>query len=436
MVGRWTGRNLHFIGVGGCGMSGLAIAAHALGATVTGSDRADGRFLARLRHRGIRVTVGHAAGNVPEAAEIVYSNAVPPDNPERERGRELGLHERRRGGLLVEVAAARRCIAVSGTHGKTTTAAMTVHALRGGGRRADYVIGADLLATGTNAEVGEGEWLVIETDESDRSLLALSPEVSILTNAELEHVRTFPSRLEVERVFREFLSRSGRAVIWNRRELLKLRDGPAVAFDALDVTLSRDGCRFRWRGLDVALRVPGEHNAHNAAAALEAAVLAGADAAGAVAALGDFPGTSRRFEAVGSTAAGATVYDDYAHHPTAVRATLTAARTLEPRRLIAVLQPFSHARTRVMVREFGRALALADQAVVLEVIGGSGADGPPVSGLRIAEATAEAAGGKPVAWMPDVDSAERYLQHVLRPGDLCVAMSGGTTSQLAHRLVV
>src|SRR5437588_5208391 len=148
----WAGRRLHFVGIGGCGMSALALIADTLGATVSGSDRSDGPFLERLRERGMTITVGHDAANVPSRAGLVYSSAVPPENPERKRARELGLREIRRGSLLAEVAAVRRCIAVGGTHGKTSTAAMTAHALRGAGVPAGYVIGGDLLSTGTNAD--------------------------------------------------------------------------------------------------------------------------------------------------------------------------------------------------------------------------------------------------------------------------------------------
>lgn len=434
-AGTWEGRAIHFVGVGGCGMSGLALIASRLGASISGSDRSEGPFLARLRGREIPISVGHAATNVPAGAELVYSSAVPADNPERERGRELGLAELSRGDLLAEIAAMRRCIAVSGTHGKTTTAAMTVHALRGAGHRVGYVIGSDLLATGTNADWGDDEWLVVETDESDRSLLALKPEVAVLTNVELEHVHTYPSRLELGAVFRRFLAQSRHAVIWDRPELLGLRDGPAVAFDAPEPELSPAGSRFQWRGLPVTLRVPGEHNALNAAAALEASVLAGADPAAAVTALADFPGTRRRLEQIGKTASGATLYDDYAHHPTAVRASLAAARTLEPDRLIAVLQPYSHARVRMMARAFGQALALADAIVVLEVVSGSRDNGPSASGLAIARAAAETGGARSVAWMPDPIAAERYLRGHLHEKDQCVLMGAGEIAELAHHLL-
>lgn len=296
----WSSRRLHFVGIGGAGMSGLALVAHALGAQVTGSDRAESTYTDRLREQGIRPILGHAAGNVPPGAEVVYSTAVAPDNPERQAARARELH---RADLLAQIAALRRCIAVTGTHGKTTTAAMIVHALRACGLDPSYVIGAELRDTGSNAAWGTGEWIVVEADESDRSLLKLEPDVAVLTNAELDHHSTYASRLDLEQTFRVFMARAGDgAVVWNRPELRALCPEHARTYDALDVTLSATGSRFEWHDLEVALSVPGAHNAVNAAGALTAAGLAGADAARAVSALKDFRGARRRFELLGETA--------------------------------------------------------------------------------------------------------------------------------------
>lgn len=434
---QWHGRRLHFVGIGGIGMSGLALVADTLGASVTGSDTAARRSLARLRDRGIPVASAHAAENVPEGAEIVYSAAIPPDNPERTRARELGRHELRRGELLGELSALRRCIAVGGTHGKTTTAAMVVHALRGAGERPGYVVGGDLRATGTNADWGEEPWLVVEADESDRSFLALEPEIAVVTNVELEHLREFASREEVDDAFRAFLAGPRHAVVWDRPDVRALRDSPVVAFDVPDPVLGRGVSRFRWRGIEVHLPIPGEHNARNAAAALEACRLAGADPARAAAALADFPGTGRRFEALGATASGADVYDDYAHHPTEVRATLEAARTLRPKRLVAVLQPHGRYRVESMATEFGDALAAADLVVVLDLFTTRRADQDPgaLSAEAIATAAAEAADGRPTVWLPDPGEAEGYLRAELRAGDACVALGSGDVDVLARRLV-
>ncbi len=226
----WSSRRLHFVGIGGAGMSGLALVAHALGAQVTGSDRAESTYTDRLREQGIRPILGHAAGNVPPGAEVVYSTAVAPDNPERQAARASELH---RADLLAQIAALRRCIAVTGTHGKTTTAAMIVHALRACGLDPSYVIGAELRDTGSNAAWGTGEWIVVEADESDRSLLKLEPDVAVLTNAELDHHSTYASRLDLEQTFRVFMARAGDgAVVWNRPELRALCPEHARTYDA------------------------------------------------------------------------------------------------------------------------------------------------------------------------------------------------------------
>jgi UDP-N-acetylmuramate--alanine ligase len=434
---QWQGRRLHFVGVGGAGMSGLAHVACTLGALVTGSDRAERRTLDHLREQGIDVTLGHAPENVPDGAEVVYSSAVPADNPERERARALGQREIRRGELLGELSQLRRCVAVAGTHGKTTTAAMIVHALRAAGERPGYVVGGELRTTDANADWGNGPWLVVEADESDRTFLALDPDVTVVTNVELDHHREFGSVQEVEEAFRAFLARAPEAVVWDRADVLALRDGPVVPFDAPDPTLEHGGSQFTWRGLEVHLGVPGEHNARNAAAALEACRLVGVDPKRAVGALAGFEGVGRRFEALGTTTAGARVYDDYAHHPTEVRATLEAARTLESERLVAVLQPHGYHRVAAMADEFGEALACADLAVVVEVYStrGRSEEYANVSAEAIASAAAEAAKEPTVLWMPDLGAAERYLRGQLRAGDLCVTLGSGDVDALARRLV-
>jgi UDP-N-acetylmuramate--alanine ligase len=432
----WSSRRLHFVGIGGAGMSGLALVAHALGAQVTGSDRAESAHTERLREHGIEPILGHAAGNVSAGAEVVYSTAVAPDNPERQAACERQLH---RADLLAEIAALRRCIAVTGTHGKTTTAAMIVHALQGSGLNPSYVVGAELCGTGSNAAWGSGEWIVVEADESDRSLLKLDPDVAVLTNAELDHHATYGSRLDLEQTFRVFMARAGDgAVVWNRPELRALCPEHARTYDAADVILSAGGSRFRWHDLEVALSVPGAHNAVNAAGALTAADLAGADAVRAIDALKDFRGARRRFELLGETAANVRVYDDYAHHPTEVSAAIAAARTLSPARLVAVFQPHLFSRTRSLAREFGAALAAADVAAVLSVYPARerAEDFAGVDGRSVAEAAADAAGGRTVAWLPAFDDARRFLALTLRGGDLCLLMGAGDIDALGRSLIV
>ncbi len=415
-------------------MSGLALVAKALGAEVTGSDRSESSYTARLREHGIEPVIGHRAENVPPGAEVVYSTAVPPENPERRAAAGAQLH---RADLLARIAELRRCLAITGTHGKTTTAGMVVRALRGSGLDPSYVIGGELRCTGSNAGWGQGEWIVIEADESDRSLLKLDPEIAVLTNAELDHHATYSSRLELEETFRTFMGRARRTVVWDRPELRALCPPDAVGYDVPHPLLSADGSKFQWRGIDVELTLPGAHNALNAAGALTASVLAGADGARAAAALRDFGGARRRFERVGETAGGVPVYDDYAHHPTEVAAEIAAARTLQPRRVIAIFQPHLFSRTKALAREFGVALATADVSAVLDVYPARerAEDFPGVDGHLIAAATADAARGRVVGWVPTFDDARRFLEAVLREGDLCLLMGAGDIDALGRWLI-
>jgi UDP-N-acetylmuramate--alanine ligase len=315
---------------------------------------------------------------------------------------------------------------------------MVVHILRGCGMDPSYVVGGELRSTGSNAGWGSGEWIVIEADESDRSLLKLFPQIAILTNAELDHHATYSSRLELDDTFREFMARAGaNAVVWNRPELRALCPPDAVAYDAPEPLLSPDGSRFSWRGVDVALAVPGAHNALNAAGALTACALAGADPARAASAIADFRGARRRFELLGESAAGVPVYDDYAHHPTEVAAAIAAARTLRRSRVIAVFQPHLYSRTRALSREFGVALAAADIAAVLDVYPARerAEDFPGVDGRLIAAAGADASRGRQVAWVPSFDDARLFLNLVLRRGDVCLMMGAGDVDALGRSIV-
>jgi UDP-N-acetylmuramate--alanine ligase len=437
----WRGRRMHFVGVGGAGMSAYARAAHALGAEVSGSDGADGPYLRRLAADAVLVAdVGHRAENVPpgEDVELYYSSAVAPENLERRAARERGIAERPRAVLLGELSAMRRTIAVAGTHGKTTTASMIVHALRAAGLQPGWLVGAPIGGGLANAEWGEGEWLVIEADESDRSMLSLSVEIALLTNVELDHHATFASLAQLQQAFREFLALARTAVVvWDRPELLALAPGRSevelVGYDAPSPTLVRGD----WRGHEVVLEVPGAHNALDAAGALEAARVAGADAALAVQGLAGFRGAGRRFQPLGVGPNDALLFEDYAHHPSEIAATLRAARTLEHRRLVAVFQPHLYSRTALLAREFGQALALADAVVVLDVYPARerAEDHPGVSGLLIARACADAGGGRPVYWTPAFAEAERVLRGVLDAGDVCVVMGAGDVDALGRALV-
>jgi UDP-N-acetylmuramate--alanine ligase len=414
-------------------MSGLAIIARTLGARVTGSDRAEGSYTVRLREHGIEPVIGHRADNVPEGAEVVYSTAVGPDNPER----AIATRQLHRADLLAEIAALRRCLAVTGTHGKTTTSSMVVHALRAVGMDPSYVVGGELRSTGANAGWGAGEWIVVEADESDRSLLKLTPEIAVLNNAELDHHATYDSLQDLEQTFARFMAGAQQGAVWDRPALRALCPPATVPFDAPEPVLTPQGSRFAWRGAEVRVGVPGAHNAVNAAGALTACALAGADPAALADSLADFAGARRRLELVGTSAAGARVYDDYAHHPTEVAAIVAAARSMAPRRVVAVFQPHLFSRTRELAREFGLALAGADAVVVVGIYPARerAEDFPGVTGRLIACAAADAPGARPVAWLPGFAEAAGHLGAVLRDGDLCLVMGAGDVSELARSLV-
>jgi UDP-N-acetylmuramate--alanine ligase len=452
-VVNWAGRRLHFIGIGGAGMSGLAIVCAGLGAEVTGSDRADSSYMERLRVAGLDPAVGHVAANLPEGAEVVVSTAIGADNPELALARERGVEPIHRGGLLAQLCAEKRLIAVAGTHGKTTTTAMLVWALRGLGEDPAFFVGGEVPRLGpdgaaANAGWGESEWVVAEADESDGSFLRLDPEIAVVTNVEMDHHSKWGSLEQLVEAFADFARKAERVV-------LPAPSGPEVTgvgaattgIESLRLELDRPaGGRgsvaefsFEAPGPEqLTLAVPGAHNRLNARAALAALGAAGFDLDAAAAALADFPGVRRRLELKGRRGA-VRIYDDYAHHPTEVRAALSALRELGPTRLVAVFQPHLYSRTKVFAAEFGAALALADEIAVLDI---SAAREEPVgelagvSGLDVARAAADRAGGKPVAWLPTAERARAFLEDRLDGMDgVLVTIGAGDVFRLGEALV-
>jgi UDP-N-acetylmuramate--alanine ligase len=435
----WASRRLHFIGVGGAGMSGLALVCARLGATVTGSDRSESSYMERLRQAGLDPVVGHDAPNLPEGAEVVVSTAIGADNPELALARERGVEPIHRGALLAELCAEKRLIAIAGTHGKTTTTAMAVWALRSIGADPAFFVGGEVPGLGedgaaANAGWGEGEWVVAEADESDASFLQLKPEIAVVTNVEMDHHTRWGSVAELRRAFRQFLAPATAAVLPADGSLDDLVEaGRILGFDP-----GRPG------PADLSLAVPGLHNRANARAALAAIELAGLDADAAAGALAGFPGVRRRLELKGARG-GTLIYDDYAHHPTEVRAALSALRELGPGHLIAVFQPHLYSRTKALAEEFGAALALADEVAVLDVY--PAREEPVgelagVSGLRVAQAAAERAGGRPVWWLPESEQALRALadlldhnQAVAPDGQVLVTIGAGDVFELGESLV-
>jgi UDP-N-acetylmuramate--alanine ligase len=448
--GGWSGRRLHFIGIGGAGMSGLALVCARLGATVSGSDRADSSYMERLRQAGLEPAIGHDAANLPEDAEVVVSTAIGAENPELALARERGVEPIHRGALLAELCAEKRLIAIAGTHGKTTTTAMAVWALRAIGADPAFFVGGEVPGLGedgaaANAGWGEGEWVVAEADESDASFLELRPQIAVVTNVEMDHHSRWGSLAELHGAFERF-ARPATGVVLPLVATGGGEDGLGAA-DPLYARIAADKRAERFADViagspDLHLAVPGRHNRANARAALAAIELAGLDVDAAAAALASFPGVRRRLELKGERA-GTRIYDDYAHHPTEVRAALSALRELGPGRLIAVFQPHLYSRTKALAEEFGAALTLADEVVVLDVY--PAREEPVgelagVSGLRVAEAAAQRGGGRPVWWLPDAERARLALEDLLddrsAKGDrVLVTIGAGDVFKLGEALV-
>jgi UDP-N-acetylmuramate--alanine ligase len=461
----WSGRRLHFIGIGGAGMSGLAVVCAGLGAEVSGSDRSESSYMERLRAAGLEPTIGHDAANLPEGAEVIVSTAIAAQNPELTAARERGLTVIHRGELLAELCAEKRLIAIAGTHGKTTTTAMAVWALQGLGEDPAFFIGGEVPGLGlagfpANAGWGSGEWVVAEADESDGSFLRLDPEVAVVTNVEMDHHSKWGSLEPLVEAFAGFAgkarvvvlpapTREGGAVEEVRDALTRpapdrVRSSPRIARESANAPAGPGGLAEFSLGAPgpaaLDLVVPGIHNVLNARAALAALGAAGFDLDRAAAALADFRGVRRRLEVKGERV-GVRIYDDYAHHPTEVRAALSALRELDPPRLVAVFQPHLYSRTKVFATQFGAALALADEIAVLDVYPAREEPVGPlagVSGLDVARAAADSAGGKPVAWLPTAAQAERFLARrieALPPGSILVTIGAGDVFKLGETLV-
>jgi len=443
---------VHFVGIGGAGMSGIAMVLAKLGVRVTGSDLKTSRYTRHLDEAGIVVSIGHDSGNLGDAALVVISSAIPEGNPELRAARAAGTPVLKRAEMLARVMAMRRGIAVAGTHGKTTTSSMISHVLYQCGLDPTFLVGGELNDIGSNAGVGQGEWLVAEADESDGSLLYLRPEVAIVANVELDHHSNYGCLDEVEEVFRRFvalLPDHGLLVLVAGSGGESLADhtrAPVVRVGIGAGDLSADVSRVDDRGSEfgvfdggqelarVTLRVPGEHNILNALTALAVLRHAGVAAADAAPHLATFSGAARRFQETGRHG-GVLIVDDYAHHPTEITATLTAAKQGDHGRVIAVFQPHLFSRTRYLQREFGQALTLADEAIVTDIFPAREEPEPGVTGKLIVDAYLALRPGGPVAYLPRLHDAVRYLTPRVRRGDLVLTMGAGDVFRAGEQLL-
>lgn len=431
--------SIHLVGAGGAGMSALGLLALQSGWTVSGTDRDEGPALAALRAAGATVRAGHGADALPPGAQMVFaSTAIPADNPELVAARERGLAVQHRSDLLALLMQGHRGLAVAGAHGKSTTTAMLSLALGG----ATLCVGAEVpWGRGTGAAWGEGPWFCAEADESDRSLLRLSPEAAILLNIDHDHHSEYASIEEVEDVFRQFVAAlppdgllvagpdaRAQAVAAAARCPVRVVGAFPTAWARVqgDVLALADG-----RTASLEISAPGAHNRWNAACAIALADWCGVDIQDAARRIAPFTGVGRRFEDKG-TAGGVRVVDDYAHHPVEVAATLAAARDQHAGRVVAVFQPHLYSRTKALGEQFGRALSSADVVVVTDVYAAREAPEPGVDGTLVTRAVS---GPAEVLNVPLLDDVPAVLVPDLRPGDLVLTMGAGDITTLGPRII-
>jgi UDP-N-acetylmuramate--alanine ligase len=390
-LGALDGRRIWLVGIGGAGLSAYALLARAWGAVVGGWDRNETPYLGPVREAGIEVVIS-ADPEAPAGWEVFVSSAYP----------DAG--GRPRAELLAELVASRDAIVVAGAHGKTTTAVMIAFGLRATGRDPSWIVGGEVPQLGANAGTGEG-CLVVEGDESDRSVFALRPRVAVVTNVDLDHHSEFGSRAEVAELFERWLT-----------------EVPEVVRG------------WELEPLEAELAVPGEHNRRNAAAAVAALALAGVPAGEAVAALSSFEGVGRRFELVGS-AGGVDVYDDYAHNPQKLRAALATARERTGGRVLVLFQPHLYSRTLHSAGELGRELAAADVVAVTDVYPAREEPLKGVTGKLVVDAVCDARPGFAPGWTPTLDDGVRFLVRRARPGDVVLTVGAGDVDRAARAVL-
>ncbi len=451
---------VHFVGIGGAGMSGIARIMLSRGVVVSGSDSAASAMLGELAAAGATVHVGHAAANLADADTLVVSTAIRADNPELVQARRQGIRVLHRAAALASLMLGRQAIAVAGTHGKTTTTSMITTILRRSGADPSYVIGGILADTGLGADDGTGPAFVVEADESDGSFLMLAPHAAVVTSVEADHLDNYGSLADIEAAFGRFAGRipAGGLLVCCADDPRALALADRVSGDALAISYGAaadadykvsnvvpagmrtrltvtGGARTRLAGLgpvQLEIAVPGRHNALNAAAALALTVQLGVSPSDAAAGLAAYRGARRRMELKGEVG-GVRVIDSYAHHPTELAADLAAARDAVAAanggtagRLIAVFQPHLFSRTRIFAAEFGAALGQADEVLVLDVYAAREDPEPGVTGKLVADAVP---GGR-AAFLPDSAAVPDAVAALAKPGDMVLTMGAGDVTAL------
>lgn len=428
---------VHLVGIGGAGLSAIARLMHGLGVPVSGSDARDSVVVQALRADGITVHLGHDAAHLDGVDTVIATTAAREDNPEIVEATRRGLRLWPRSAGLQSVLVGRRVVAIAGTHGKTTTTAMTTVALQEAGLDPTFAIGAEVESLGTNARLGSGP-AVVEADESDGAFLVYTPDLAVITNVDADHLDHWGSEEAYEAAFAQFASHA-RATISDRTDLATVSAGffDGAAVRGHDLVVEGGGTRFRVdaHGVDlgwVELAVPGRHYAQDALLALAVGLELGGEPAALIRGLARHRGAKRRMEAIGEVA-GVRVYDTYAHHPSEIRGDLEAARSLlgPEGRLIVCFQPHLVSRTRIFGAEMGVALGAADEVLVLDIYLAREDADPTVTGALVADAVPEGRG----RFVADRAEARDWMVALARPGDLLVTLGAGDVTTLAPELV-
>ncbi len=450
-------QRIHFVGIGGIGMSGIAEVLLNLGYRVSGSDLRTSPVTQRLAMLGAQTFEGHRAENIHGAEVVVTSSAVAKDNPEVLEARKLHLPVIQRAEMLSELMRLKYGIAIAGMHGKTTTTSMVAAVLAGGGLDPTIIVGGRVDAIGSNARLGKSHYLVAEADESDRSFLKLSPILSVVTNIDREHMDCYADMADVERTFIEFMDRVpfyGMVVACNDNDALRAllarvqrrvvtygtRPDSDFRLTVLDRTasegepLTRFSVHFKERDLgEFHLRVPGDHNVLNATAAIAVGIGLDVPADSIRRALDEFRGVDRRFQMKGRVG-GITVIDDYGHHPTEIRATLAAARQCGYRHIHVVFQPHRYTRTHLLMNDFKDAFRDADSLQVLDIYAASEQPIPGVTAEALASSI-RCADGSNARHAESFSAAIQHLAETAKPGDMILTLGAGNVSQLGPQIL-
>ncbi|KXS42466.1 MAG: UDP-N-acetylmuramate--alanine ligase [Candidatus Frackibacter sp. T328-2] len=449
-----TEDRVHLIGIGGIGMSGIANLLLGLGKQVTGSDMKESDIIIDLRKEGAEIKIGHKAENVEGADVVVVSSAIPMDNPEIIEAKKQEIPILKRAEMVAKLMTRQKGIAISGTHGKTTTTAMVATILKENGLDPTILVGGKLSLINGNAKLGNGDYFVTEADESDGSLLFMEPEIGVVTNIEADHLDYYESKEEIKETFIQFLNKlpaQGRGIVClDDKEIVDIVDEMGNDLITYGLTAqaklfaeqielnhlgSNSSIYYQGKKLgNLNLRVPGKHNLANALAAISIGLHIGLQFKEIASALKKFRGVGRRFEQKGKYR-GAVLVDDYAHHPTEIEATLSAAQNMDFKKVIAIFQPHRYSRTKFLLEEFSQAFTDADEVIITDIYAAGEDPIPGVEAERVANLINQRNFGK-AKFISDLDDVYHYLQKKLQAGELLLTLGAGDVWKVGERLAI